>query len=235
MERTEKAACERHGPFDQRIVAFAGREHRGMCPECSREESERRAKEEAEEQKLARVRWFRTESGVPEICWHANMSRAPEAASQWFANLLTGKTEGPLVIVGDVGTGKSTLAAGMVREVALAGKQALYVSALVYCRKIRDTWGRNAEPREDQILERYARCNFLVLDEIGAGKQADEPIIQELICARYDANLMRRTVIVSNVAPKNLAEKVGARADDRIRDRATLVMMTGASLRRPAA
>lgn len=235
-ERTENDACEKHGPYQARIINMGRGERRMGCPQCSEESAAARREQDRLEQLRSRVEMALGESGIPILYRDCALtSEAPKAARDWLRAFIDRATTGPLVMVGDVGTGKTYTACAMALELINSGLYAKYISALVYCRKIRDTWGRNADPREDQILESYARAPFLVIDELGAGKAADEPIIQELICARYDANQMRRTIIVTNVAPNKFAEKIGERAADRIKDKAVLLTMTGDSLRRPAA
>lgn len=235
-ERFEDAKCDIHGDYQQKIVNFGKRDHRAGCPKCNEiAEAERKERDRRERHEM-HVQNAMNDCGIPALYLKSQFTReSPEIARGWMRKVLDRASTGPLVIVGDVGTGKTYLSCAMAIEAIRAGYYAKYVSALVYCRKIRDTWGRNADPREDQILDSYAKSGFLVIDELGAGKAADEPIIQELVCARYDADMMHRTIIVTNVAVKNLGERIGERAADRIKDGGTLLTMTGASRRSPAA
>lgn len=233
---TEPAVCEKHGAFTASVIRLGSHVHRTSCPICGEAARAEQDRHLAEQLRSELVKRLMDGSDIPEkyaASRFENVTSRP--VRKWFKDFRDGASEGPLVLVGSVGTGKTSAACAMALALIQAGRRARYVSALAYCRQIRGTWGRQAEPREDQIIEQYAQASFLVIDELGAGKATDEPMIQELICARYDANRMAATVIVSNVAPQLFAERLGERVADRIRERAVLVTMSGTSLRSPAA
>ena len=226
------AACGLHGEYTAYRI---GADWTG-CPRCGEDRMRERERREAEDERRASIaHWLRT-SGRPLKYAGARFDDSlPPKLREWTGQAIEGAAPGALVIVGSVGTGKTHAACAALLQVIEAGLRACYVTASGYGREVRDTWSRGSRESESRVLERYAEAPFLVLDEIGAGRDIDAPILQDLIGARYDAGLMRRTIVISNLAAARFAEVLGERAADRLKEGALILTMTGASRRRPAA
>lgn len=230
ITETERAMrCAVHGAYAGRFRTVNGREYGGRCPQCA--EDEQAAAERAKRDEAAALRWSLTE--VPAKFALAACAAFPPAVGRWLAAVEGRASSGPLVLVGDVGTGKTHIAVAALRVLVRAGLHGFYLSALDYGQRVRETWGAKREESERSLLRRYAQSAVLVLDEVGANRAAEESIVQDLIAARYDAGLMPRSIIVSNLAPAALDKAIGERAADRIREGATLVALTGESRRVP--
>lgn len=223
--------CDRHGPFVAKVRTMLGREYGGNCEACS---AEQQAEFEARERQAEYIRRV-NEACVPLQFRAAEATTFAPAVAAWIAAYRARASQGPLFLCGPVGTGKTHTAICVLKAIIRGGGYGTYLSAIDYGRRVRETWTQRREETERSLLNRYSTANFLVLDEIGANRSADDSIIQDLICARYDADMMRSTIIVTNLAAPALDGAIGERAADRIRQGATLVALTGASVRRPAA
>lgn len=183
-----------------------------------------------------RVTSFLANSNVPHKFTNVSPDFEGDRELVWFTAALEGRSTGPLILSGTVGTGKSHKSCSMLRAfIEKRNSPGYYITAAEYCRDIRSTWSGRADFSEAQILRRYSETTFLVLDDLGAGKAADVDLIQDLICERYDAGLLPYTVVSTNIAAPAFNERFGERVADRLREGATLIELTGASLRRPAA
>lgn len=227
--------CGKHGSFQGRIATSRGRRVHSRCPTCETEERAEQDRKMRERNALSLARQHIDYSGVPERFRGVPLpERAPSEILAWYEALKSGSSTGPLVICGDVGTGKTHLACGLLTKVSfdLPRMRPLnYTSGGIYARSVRDTWNRNSDSSESEILKARA-AGFLVLDEIAAGRDADQQLISDLICARYDAGTLRSTVVISNTAAAKLKDAVGDRAADRLKEGATLLNMTGESRRK---
>lgn len=232
-EEVREVSCERHGRITKKVRVVNGRVYGEFCPTCTEE----REAEEAEATRQYEINGRLAYANLPPKFKTAQVSDSeiPPQVQAWLAALKAKATSGPLVMAGSVGTGKTHLAVALLRRLVTEGARGTYVSAIDYGRRVRETWTTRKEDTERSLLETYATCGILVLDELGANRSAEESIIQDLICGRYDSGGMPRTIIVTNLAAAALEKAIGERATDRIREGATLVTLTGMSRRRPAA
>lgn len=175
-------------------------------------------------------------SGMPRRFWHASMHGVPGIVEDWVEQMVYDASSGPLVLIGPVGTGKSHSAcAAMELYMAHAG-YALFTTGAGYCDQIQRAWDHKGDYTADQLLHRYATAPFLVLDEWEASSRAVRAeLLERLICTRYENNLMRRTIVTSNLSMANFTLPAGDRAADRINEGATIVRFEGTSRRLAAA
>lgn len=120
-----------------------------------------------------------------------------------------------LLLLGPVGTGKSTIAGALAVEAgAPAFCQFWPTGALL--RTIREEMTiRDTDHRP--VLDRIAARRLLVLDDLGAERSSEwskRDIIAGLIAARYDAGQL--LVITSNLTPRAIVDHLG---DDRLTSR----------------
>lgn len=130
-----------------------------------------------------------------------------------------------LILTGNLGTGKTHLASGMVRAVITQHRaSALIVSAAEIIRVFKSTMGRSTTYTDRDLLSELAGFDFLVIDEVGA--QAGTPyelgLLHEVIDRRYQ--LVLPTVLVSNLPARDLSNYIGDRALDRMRQNGGLAV-----------
>jgi DNA replication protein DnaC len=232
------AHCERHG-------AYTGRrrgDYTSPCPACSEEKAavERAARRKRDHQK-ARRHWLQQalrEASIPQKFRLARMAdlRAPLAprVREWVEAAAAGRSEGPLILVGGVGTGKTFGAAAAIRHwLPRARRPARFTTAADYSSAVRECWRRDAASSEADVERMHAAVALLVIDDLGTGRAIDAEILQGLIAARYAADLMAATIITTNIAPAGFDAAFGERVADRLREGATLIVCAGKSRRRP--
>jgi DNA replication protein DnaC len=144
-----------------------------------------------------------------------------------------------LLLLGEVGTGK-TVAAAYVLQEALAARYAqsrpsgcelmthdpaMFLRASTFARM------SSYDQRDKECFERICLCSMLAIDDLGTESANSHTANQmdELLDRRFSRKL--RTVITSNLDEKTLAQRLGARAADRIGQYALVSNSKGASLR----
>ena len=225
------STCEKHGDFER--ITLIGKAYRGVenvkhsqCPECVKAEL---ADIEASLRAL-RVADLIDNAGIArrfEACEFDNYQAInPDAAknlaacqrytASWPDRLKAGTG---LVMTGNCGTGKNHLAVSMVKNIVrnhLASVEVTDVMRLT--RAVKSTWRHNAEMTEEDVIERFASLDLLIIDEVGVqfGSPTEMTILQEIINARYESILP--TILISNLTFDQLKETIGERIVDRVTD-----------------
>lgn len=131
-----------------------------------------------------------------------------------------------LMYIGNVGTGKTHLALGIVRECG-----GLYRLSPNIVEEIRRAKSFTSNRTEADILDDYGRAQLLVIDEIGRGVAAAEEqyMLYQIINERY--NRRKPTILISNQTKKDFLNYIGMAAADRLTESAQAVEFTGKSHR----
>ena len=131
-----------------------------------------------------------------------------------------------LIFLGNVGTGKTHLACGIIRECG-----GLYRLASAIVEELRRAKSFNADKTEAKILDAYGKTSLLIVDEIGWGAVAAEEqyMLYQIINERY--NRRKSTVLISNQTKKEFLQYIGIAAADRLTESAQVVELTGKSYR----
>jgi DNA replication protein DnaC len=119
-----------------------------------------------------------------------------------------------LLLIGGVGTGKTHLAAAMVRSVVTAGKSIRFRRAAQLYQAIRDSYDQ-PNVSEEEVLSDYIDAPLLVLDDLGTGSFSDHERRYTLEVLDRRLNEKRPTIITSNWT----LDDISARMDQRIASR----------------
>jgi DNA replication protein DnaC len=122
-----------------------------------------------------------------------------------------------LWLMGDVGTGKTTLAMLVSKAVAEAGRSVAIYSLPRLLARIRRTY--DAEIGEDSYLSfvgRLTSVDLLHLDDLGAEKRSDWVLEQlyAIVDARYESR--RAMIVTTNLGQEELEEQIGSRTVSRL-------------------
>ncbi len=121
-----------------------------------------------------------------------------------------------LWLVGDVGTGKTTLAMLISKAALQAGRSVAIYSLPRLLNLIRETID-STEGKLD-FFDRLAAVDLLHIDDLGAENQTDWVLEQlySIVNARYEAQ--RAILATTNLTPEKLAEQIGPRTVSRLEE-----------------
>lgn len=156
----------------------------------------------------------------------------PRAVRAWFL----APSPGFLVLLGDVGTGKSVAAAyACLQQASLEDPNTRPTGwdreSCVWVASAELAALSSFEAADKAWFQRMQDCALLVLDDLGTEQlhpQAQQRL-ERLLNARHEHS--RRTVITSNATKDVFKTHVGARISDRIRDSGRVVNCGNQSLR----
>ncbi len=211
-ERTQECTAMNNG------TPTAGYEH---CPECL-------AEREAEG-----IRQRLKSFGVPEILTSATFDNWQPQTSEQAEHLdiveaFARTRRGFLVMLGNVGTGKSHLAVAVLR----VARDAIFIKQATLLRELRESYNdKNAA----NPIRRCQETGILVLDEMGlsAGGRDELPMLNEILDYRHGER--KPTILTGNCSWPELSSTIGTRLSDRLRESAfRIINFSGASRRADA-
>lgn len=128
-----------------------------------------------------------------------------------------------LVMVGDVGTGKTHLACALVNNLVKRGISARYVTMPAMLADIKRAYSANDLTEAGQIARYVDEPDLLVIDEADVirGTENDLGLIFGVINGRY--NVDKPMALVSNQSVDGLVGFIGQRAVSRLRENMVLV------------
>lgn len=219
--------CDKHGPFESRQII--GRIW-SRCPACEderRKAGEAKEAEEARRARESRERKLLGRAAIPERFigkgfdnFHADTDAKRSAltilrdyAENFDRNAQTGQG---LILSGKPGTGKSHLAGAVLQS--QISRDVLYATCLDIIRMVRETWRKDSERSERQVLSYLGGLDLLVIDEMGVqyGTDGEQTVMFDVLDRRYRD--MKPTILLTNQDAAGLKAYLGERTFDRIRE-----------------
>lgn len=121
-----------------------------------------------------------------------------------------------LWLMGDVGTGKTTLAM-LVSKAALEARRSVAIYSLPrLLAEIRSSYDEDARHSYTDLIDRLAQVDLLHVDDVGA-ERTNEWVLEQLysiVNARYEDG--RAIVITTNLDPSALRDQIGERTVSRL-------------------
>lgn len=238
--RTEARHCDKHGDYEVGIVMLLDKEREmGGCQKCEQEkksaeagqaESKARAIADTEARQILPKRF--SECRFDDYQASTDGQKRALAICKRYSERWNDRKEkgGCLVLCGKPGTGKTHLAAAIVRDIILReylasasdnscdprDTFAMYITASSMSRAVKSTYSKDSQRTEHDVIREFSNKALLVVDEVGAQRKTENEllIIQEIIDNRYQNVLP--TILISNLAEDELAEYIGERALDRM-------------------
>lgn len=239
--KTEDRHCEKHDlDWVCEFTKIGGRVLEGECPECLKERVEReRIEDQLRMAKEARQRQVEYERHCLErrisssLIPHKYLTRTFDnyraetpaqlkalTACQRFAEDFYGcqRTGAGLIMTGRPGTGKTHLACAIANAVIERGHTSVFITASKMIRKIRETYRRDSEFTEQQIIDSLRDVDLLIIDEVGVqrGTESEEHLLFEVLNERN--SVFAPTIILSNLTAEEIKSYIGERAMDRLRE-----------------
>lgn len=219
------------GPALHDAVAELARRHMANPDRFQPASDEAMEAKEAEirRERLARQADIRL-SRLPSRYREADYIRSPEglAARQWTESYRKGE-RGGLVLMGTVGTGKTWLAAAIVRDLSMGERPVpctfiTVADALAHLRP-----GANHEMGVDMV--QFTTAPVLVLDDFGQENRSEWANEQLYRLAHSRSHNALPTIVTTNLSGPEIHEKYEARTVQRLFGGSTLIQLTGKSLR----
>jgi DNA replication protein DnaC len=119
-----------------------------------------------------------------------------------------------LIFAGKPGTGKSHLAGAILQAVLTPNVR--YVTCMDLIRMVRETWRKDSERSETQVLRYLEGLDLLVVDEVGMqyGTEGEQTILFDVLDRRYRE--VRPMVLLTNQNRDGFKSFVGDRIYDRL-------------------
>lgn len=217
--------CPIHGKYTGIPMKYFGRVWNAACPECSKENEERRAREEkewnekwnavpneksSEEEKEERERCF-TEMNIGKKFWDESFDTFKDYTPDLQRYLKTCKTFAGnhkgrmLLMIGKNGNGKNHLAASILKETGGYIYSVFEIELL-----LKECYSGKNEETEAELYRRLCNAPMLAINEIGKHKSGEweTNFLSYIINKRYE-NLMP-TIFITNAHLKdNCPQKNG--------------------------
>ena len=229
LAEVEQRECPDHGAYQSRKTSFSGITTWTPCRKCMDAEGRKNVEEQDAIRKKAQADAVMIDAQIPQrfagrslanyqttLPGQANALRvAKEYADQFEDCLASGRS---LIFCGTAGTGKTHLAVGIAKQVIAMGKSAAFTTAMDAIRRVRETYRKNADKTERQVIAEFSRPDLTIIDEVGSqlGTGAEKVTLFDLINARYERE--RPMIVMSNLTIAEVEQYMGARAFDRLRE-----------------
>ena len=241
-------SCAKHGEFMATGVRLpGGREIWTRCESCAAEaaaaERARKAAKEAEHARAV-LEAKLSETAIPTRFLGKTLDNfnattegqryAATVARDFIENFPAHLKRGDgLILSGMPGTGKSHIAAAILQGI-LPKHVGMYATCMGAIRAVRETWRKDSERSEREVLSILGDVPLLVLDEIGVqyGTDGEQTIIFDILDRRYRD--MRPTILLTNQDKAGFKQFIGERAYDRMTETARWVPFDWPSYRAQA-
>lgn len=122
-----------------------------------------------------------------------------------------------LIFSGKAGTGKSHLAIAIAQSV-MPKYTAMYINALDAVRMIRDTWRRDSDKSELDVLDMFGSVGLLVIDEVGVqyGTENEQMLMFDIVNRRYRDSMPM--ILLTNLGHAGFSDYMTERSFDRLRE-----------------
>ena len=181
---------------------------------------------------------------------HPSLAEAHFVASN-FAQKCDPRGDKGLLIIGKIGTGKTHLAVGVVKELVLnRGISCLFYDYRELLKEIQNSYNTTVQTTELDVLRPVFESDVLVLDELGAVKPTEWvwDTVSLILNTRYNDN--RTTIITTNfddqpaggavvsISParaanrsETLGDRIGERMRSRLHEMCRIIALDGTDFR----
>lgn len=151
---------------------------------------------------------------IPERFREALLFDFPDSIVEFVAKWIMHPGDG-LVLTGPAGTGKTHLAAGIVKALLELRHEVQFVRCSEVYQSAREIYRDNTD--ENELYWKYAQPEFLILDDLGAGSLSDHErrVTLELLDRRIN-KLNRPTCLTTNWGLAEISRKFDERIASRL-------------------
>lgn len=179
---------------------------------------------EDERRKHVETLWER--AGVPPRYANARLTDVEPTVAEQITDWLGAATEGNgLLIIGEVGTGKSHLSAAVLRLMVERQMVSLFAPVPSLLDDVRRSF--NARDSADDPFAEVMSAPVVVLDDIGTEQVTPWVLERLFVLVNHRYNHLLTTIVTSNLEPDVLAARVGDRIVSRLAEMCTVVRLAG--------
>ena len=210
-----------------------------VCFECEKESKEREFIKQLEKENQERKR-----QKIQEILDQSNLGRrfrkrgfeqfqVDETNKNAYNLALDFKNKFPstesIIYMGNYGTGKTHLAAAILKDVLKKGHSGVFLTMPDLINKIKSSWN---EDGDDKIIKSLKEVDLLVIDDIGAENSKDwiREKLYIILNSRYES--MKSTIFTTNCSWSELKKNIGERIESRLCEMCKVVRLTGPDRRK---
>ncbi len=138
-------------------------------------------------------------------------------AKKYVADLLAGKKSNSLFITGNIGTGKTHLAASIANELIKNGQPVIFGTLINLLTEVKDSYSIDGE-YESKIINKYSKIGLLIIDDLGKERPSEWTLekLFTIINNRYENNLP--VIITTNYNREKLRERLACNKNYEIAD-----------------
>jgi len=129
-----------------------------------------------------------------------------------------------VLLQGRVGSGKTHVAVGMLREIIDHGHTGLYCNVPEFFKEVRATYGAISGPDESELIDETRGADILVLDDLGVEGRILDPVrdrskwlcerLYLIINGRYEAD--KPIIVTTNCSLESLTGQLDERTVSRL-------------------
>ena len=221
--------CPRHGTYQAaREKSLYWKE----CPDCLALQAasfKKDAEARDDERRMIAIKNRKDASGIPERfigktfstyeAKNAGQKAAFEFATEYAINLsLPEKSGRGAIFCGKPGTGKTHLAISIGLHAIDGGKSVFFVTVQRIMRSFKESWRKDADYCETDVINSLVTPDLLIIDEIGIqfGSEFEKNAMFDVLNTRYEKQ--KPTLMLSNLEPLEVKAFLGERVFDRLRE-----------------
>lgn len=181
-----------------------------LCPICHRASKFAQLPPEQQKNEILSV--------VPERFLRAKMADLTESLRKVFNQ----EIDTGVMLWGAPGIGKTYAMAALAKNYIKEGFLVRRTNYELLCLQIRDTFNKNAQKTEWQVIEPLLNCDKLFIEDVGTSKsieskESDFSLRTLLVLLDMRLEHCRPTFVTTNKSVENLAKSFDGRVGDRLR------------------
>lgn len=139
-----------------------------------------------------------------------------DVAEKFVEDITKGKDTSGLLFEGTVGSGKTFLAAAVANRLVEMDVDVRFVVVPDFLDEIKDTFRKDSETSERDLMDEVKNAAVLILDDLGAHNYTDWSVKVIFDILNYRLNYEKPLIVTTNLNRQEIEESLGARVYSRL-------------------